>query len=411
MTLFHSYYRLARESIRLSRWRSLLTMLGIIIGVVSVITIISIGEGVKQEVSRQIQDFGPDLLIVRPGQTVNRDAAGNVIGINLLNTFGPVGTLTDNDVKTITGTEGVQKLAPLAIVNGIAQHDGKALDSGVVIATTSSFEELLSHDTQFGEFLTNRDEGRFFAVIGQGVAEQLFEENVPIGKSIEFRGERFVVKGVFSEFKATPFSGGVDFNNSIFIPYITGKVLSDGATQVIQILVKPEDLTSVDAVQSSLKQNLLLAHGGQANFTVLKQDENLAITNNILTILTALVAAVATVSLVVGGTSIMNIMLVSVTERTQEIGIRKAVGATNQQILSQFLVEAVVLSVVGGVLGVIVSLLLNFGLRITTDLRPAISLSVIAIALILSVLVGVIFGVVPALKAARKHPIDALRFE
>lgn len=406
-----NYYKLARESIRSSRWRSFLTMLGIIIGVVSVVTIVSIGEGVKHEVSKQIQEFGPDLIIVRPGQSVNRDDSGNITGINLFNTFSTSGILTDSDVTAVSKSAGVGKIAPLGLVNGVATYEDKQLENGLVVATTSTLPELINQDTEFGEFLTEQDEGRFFAVIGQGVAEQLFGENVPIGKAIEFRGQRFTVKGVMKKFKSTPFATGTDFNQSIFISFVTGKALNEGNSQVFQILAKPDSPDNVDQTQANIEQSLLQTHGGQDDFTVLKQDETLAVTGNILTILTGLVAAVATISLLVGGIGVMNIMLVSVTERTHEIGIRKAVGATNQQILNQFLVEAVVLSLAGGIVGVLASLLVNFILRVTTNLQPVISLPVMGIAVVVSLIVGVVFGVAPAAKAARKHPIDALRFE
>lgn len=406
-----NYYKLARESIRSSKWRSLLTMLGIIIGVVSVITIVSIGEGVKRQVSHQISDFGSDLIIIRPGQTVNRDNSGNVVGLNLFNTFNGTGVLTDNDVKIVTKTAGVKLMAPLATVNGVPSYDGQRFNDGLVIATNQNLPDLLNHDTEFGEFLTTRDEGKDFAVIGQQVAEELFKENVPIGKAIDFRGQRFIVKGVFKKFDATTYAAGADLNKAIFIPYVTGQKINQGSSQVFQILVKPETTDQAKTVQSSIESALTEAHGGQQDFTVLGQDETLAVTNNVLTVLTGLVAAVATISLVVGGIGVMNIMLVSVTERTHEIGIRKAVGATNRQILSQFLVEAIVLSLAGGIIGVLVSVVLNFVLRITTNLEPVISVPVMIIAVFVSFVVGVVFGVTPAIKAARKHPIDALRFE
>ncbi|MCA9334397.1 FtsX-like permease family protein, partial [Candidatus Saccharibacteria bacterium] len=307
--------------------------------------------------------------------------------------------------------ENVGMVASMSLVNGVATYEDKRLDNGVVVATTANLPELTNQTVDFGEFLTDHDEGRFFAVIGPGVAEQLFGENVPIGKSIDFRGQRFTVKGVMTKFDSTPLVSGIDFNNSVFISYATGKALSEGNAQVVQILVKPAEAEGVDRTQASIESALLQTHGGQQDFSVLKQDETISAAGNILTILTALVAAVATISLVVGGIGVMNIMLVSVTERTQEIGIRKAVGATNHQILMQFLVESMVLSLAGGALGVLLALVINFVLRVTTSLEPVLSPIVIVVAMLMSLVVGVIFGVVPAMKAARKHPIDALRFE
>jgi putative ABC transport system permease protein len=154
---------------------------------------------------------------------------------------------------------------------------------------------------------------------------------------------------------------------------------------------------------------LLNAHSGQNDFTILKQEDNLAISNSVLNLLTSLITAVAAVSLVVGGIGIMNVMIVSVTERTHEIGIRKAVGATNQQILAQFMIESAVISFVGGVIGVISSILLNFMLRISTDLQPVVTLPIMGVAVLVALVVGIVFGVAPALNASRKDPIEALR--
>jgi putative ABC transport system permease protein len=163
----------------------------------------------------------------------------------------------------------------------------------------------------------------------------------------------------------------------------------------------------VDAIHAALLKN----HGGQEDFTVLKQDESLAVANTILNLITGLIAGIAAISLIVGGIGIMNIMLVSVIERTREIGIRKAIGATNRQILSQFMVESLVLSVVGAILGVLISIMVNYLIRIATTLTPVITLPIMVISVAVSIMVGLIFGITPALKAARKDPIEALRYE
>lgn len=177
------------------------------------------------------------------------------------------------------------------------------------------------------------------------------------------------------------------------------------------MLAKPVDPAATEDTILAIEGALRESRGGQKDFTVLKQSENLALAEDVLNLLTSLIAGVAAISLLVGGIGIMNIMLVSVTERTQEIGIRKAVGATNRQILYQFMTEAAVLSLAGGVLGVLFSLLANVLMRIMTDLQPVITLEIILIASGVSFAVGIIFGMAPAAIAARKDPIDALRYE
>jgi putative ABC transport system permease protein len=331
-----------------------------------------------------------------------------LIGVDFLAAFG-ANTLTEQDLKIIREAPNVELAAPLNAITGLAEVGNRQMDQGTIIATSAEMGQLINDSVEFGAFFTESDHNKPVAVIGKRVAEQLFKENVPIGKSLEIRGQEFIVRGIFEEFESTPLALSADFNRTIFIPYDTGKELSGGVLQLYQIIAKPADAAEVQPTIGLLREALLNAHAGQEDFTVLKASETLAITNRILTLLTSLIAAVAAISLLVGGIGIMNIMLVSVTERTREIGIRKATGATNLQILGQFLTEAIVLSVVGGLIGVALSGLANFLIRIMTDLQPVITLPVVLVATGVSLLVGVIFGVAPALKAARKDPIEALR--
>jgi len=398
--------KLALQSIKRAKLRSLFTMLGIIVGVVSVLIIISLGEGAKQAIRNQAKEYGSDLLIIRPGGTNNQAGFGNI------NFFaGTSGTLNDTDVEAVTNAPDVQTVAPLSTVTGVVSYDGRAYRNGGVIATTHAFPQLLNHKTEFGEFFRETDEGRKFAVIGKRVAEELFQENVPIGKALDFRGERYIVKGVLAEFDTSPFSPGADYNSAVFIPYTTGKAVVEGNAQIFQILAKPNAPTLVDTAQAQISHNLQKNHGGQQDYSVLKQTETLALTSQTLNILTRLVAAIAAISLFVGGIGVMNVMIVSVTERTKEIGIRKAVGATNQQILSQFLAEAVILSAVGGLLGVAIAYLAVLYMHLFTSVEPVLPLPYAGLAMVIAVGVGTIFGVAPAIKASRKDPISALRRE
>lgn len=410
--LLGGYIKLARASMRASRWRSLLTMLGIIIGIVSVVTTVSIGEGVKQQVLNQINERGDDLITVLPGRPFERS------NLSLVRSLSPVSSgstivFSDADYRLVEGVPGVSGVAPFGHVAGEVKTDERSFADAQVIATSADLPEALNQKVEFGSFFSGSGEASANgAVIGRGVAEKLFGENVPLGRSLSIRGTRFVVRGIFEEFSDTsPLLPLNDYSNAIFIPYSLGQELMGGNLQIYQILVRPEQPEATERVIGEIESVLTKARGNQQDFTVLRQTENLGLAEDVLDLLTSLIAGVAAISLLVGGIGIMNIMLVSVTERTREIGIRKAVGATNRQILYQFMTEAAVLSFFGGVLGVLCSLLVNFLMRITTDLQPVITLNVILLATGVSFAVGLIFGIAPAAIAARKDPIDALRYE
>lgn len=401
-------FRIAFDSITSAKWRSFLTTLGIIIGVMSVVTIVSIGEGVKKQISDQIGEFGTDLITIRPGKPVEKNAAGDVSGINFLTAFAG-NALTENDLKVAASTPGVGVAVPMSFVTGTPVADDVQYKAGFIFATSENLPKVLNHSVEYGAFFNTEDADKPVAVIGEKVAEELFQETVPIGRSLKIRGETFVVRGVFEKFDTSRLTLSADYNHAIFIPFGVGKRLNNNQSNIQQILIKPSSHDQTTQTIDVLQKQLLNAHAGQDDFTILTQADNLAVASTILNLLTRFITGVAAISLIVGGIGIMNIMLVSVTQRTQEIGIRKAVGATNRQILSQFLIEAVVISLVGGILGVIGSLIANFLIRVTTDLEPLITLPIMFLAVAISILVGIVFGVAPALQAARKDPIQALR--
>lgn len=407
--MFSNNIKLSLHAIKMAKWRSLLTMLGIIIGVVSVITTVSLGQGVKSQVSKQVNYLGRDIITIRPGKVVTRDNNGTVTGINFISSIN-TSNLTANDLQTIQNTSGVSEVVPLSVVNGTPHYDGRQFNQGVTLATNEFLPDLLKRKVEFGAFWSTNDDGKNIAVIGANVAHQLFNENVPIGKSFTFRQQDFIVRGVF-ESSDSPLVPGVDFNSAIFIPEQTGKTLTNDGVQFFQIFVKPSDPKNVAGVMNSLRQNLKNAHGGEEDFSILSQPETLMATGTILNLLTGLVAGVAAISLFVGGIGIANIMLVSVSERIHEIGIKKAIGATNRQILREFLTEAIVLCFIGGLIGTFVAAILNILIRLFTNLQPVITWQVVVIANGVSLTVGIVFGVVPAFKAAHKDPIRALRNE
>lgn len=404
--LVNENVRMALSSLRTSRWRSFLTMLGIIIGVASVATIVSLGEGVRRQVSSQIDAQGKDLITIQPGANVGKSGSGSYFG--LMNNR-PSGSLSEADLLTIQATRGVKYAVPFGIVNGIPEADGQQLSGVSIIATNETLPSALNQEVDHGSFFSKGDGRRHIAVIGKNVAEALFKENVPTGRMFNIRDQEFIVGGVFAQFEGEPLSAGVDYNSAIFIPYQTATQVNGANAPIFQILARADNAANVDRIVGSINQNLKATHGNQQDFTVLKAQDSLTTATTALSLITQLIGGIAAISLLVGGIGIMNIMLVSVTERTQEIGVRKALGATNHQILSQFVIEAAVLSFVGGMSGVVVSLLANVMLRIMTDFQPVITWPIMAIATGVALVVGVVFGLMPAIGAARKNPIDALK--
>jgi putative ABC transport system permease protein len=401
----------AFTSVRTAKWRSFLTMLGIIIGIVSVVSIVGIGAGMKQQVSNQISHFGKDLLMVRPGKVADPNSKQLIANSDLLFGRTSFNGLTIEDYKTVKNTEGVKATAPLGVVSGEAMaNNGRQMQNGLIIATSPDLPAVINQKVHFGSSFDDSSE-LSSAVIGQQVAYDLFGQSVPLGKTFTLRGQSFTVRGIFSEFRSPPLSPTANFDNAIFIPYQMASHLTNSTTQFYTVLAKPSNPKAVAQSKQDIQNSLTQKHGGQEDFSVLDRKDSVAMSGGIIDLLTTFISAVAAISLIVGGIGIMNIMLVSVTERMHEIGIRKAVGATNRQILNQFMLESTVLSVIGGIVGIICSIIVILLLRTYTSYRPIISWEALAVATLVSVAVGIIFGTAPAVKAARKDPIEALRHE
>jgi putative ABC transport system permease protein len=410
-SIMRGNFRMALSGVRGAKWRSVLTMLGVIVGIVAVVTVVGIGEGVKRQIAGTLDHFGKDLIIVRPGH--GAIGAAGVTNGNTDVVFGMNGAsaLTTQDVETIRQTPGVKQVAPLGLVAGLPEADGHTTPEAFVLATSSDGAAVLNQPVLEGEFWGPKDEESHIAVIGQNVAEELFEESVPLGRSFVFRGQTFIVRGMFAPFVNVPFSPTASFDNAIFIPYKTAAAITQNTAGLYVVLAKTHNPDKVEPAIAAASERLRAAHGGQQDFTVLGTKDSVAVGGDVVDLLTLWISIVAAISLFIGGVGIMNIMLLNVTERMHEIGVRKAIGASSQQILGQFVFEAAVLSLVGGVIGVVVSLGVIGLLRLYTDLEPVISWNAVGIAAGVSLVVGIVFGTAPAIKAARKDPIQALRHE
>lgn len=404
--------KIAFKSLRVTKWRSLLTMLGVIIGIMSVVTIVSIGEGIKHQITHQITQLGQDLIMVRPGTYKSQDLDNSIQALSLFSSQNTSGALNSKDLQLVSSSKDVELAVPLSIVPGPVTSSNITSSTPLVVGTSNSLPEILNQTLQYGAFYSNdasSETGNYPAVLGQAVANELFPGTVPLGHSFTFNNQTFVVVGELNNFDSPPLSLITNFNDAIFIQYQIAQQIQNNNAPIYEILAKPKSPNLTNLAANSINSNLLTYHNNVQDFTVLKQSQGLSVVSHILNLLTSLIAGIAGISLLVGGIGIMNVMLVAVTERKHEIGIRKAIGATESQILGQFMTEAILLSIVGGVIGIILSFVVNGLLRFFTTLQPVILWQVVLIATAVSLIIGIIFGVTPAVKAARKDPIDSLR--
>ena len=398
--------RAAVNSLRSTKWRSLLTMMGVIIGITLVVTTVSLAEGVKHDVVGQVNRLGSDVLAVRSGQLVTRGQNGQIASINLLALFDS-STLTTKDVAALNNVKSISDVTPLAFITSSVANGSVRLNNVYVMGTEPSLPSLLHEKVAYGDFFQS-DGGQRFAVIGSNIAHKLYGELNPTGRSITIGGHSYIIRGVLA-----PSTGGLlsigqaDFNSAVFLTMQQAQSI-DKDPNIVQILVKSKD-DSAEKTITDVKQALLSTHQGREDFSILKQDELVTVVNGLVNKLTGFITALAAISLLVGGIGIMSIMLASVSERAREIGIRKAIGATNRQILNQFLIEGMVLTLSGGLIGVVVSLIIFGLLQLYTDLDPVITLPIMLVAVGVAVLIGVVFSIAPAYKASRKDPINALR--
>lgn len=397
---------MAFNSLRSNKTRTFLTLLGIIIGVMSVTTIIGLGEGVKKQVNQQINDLGNDLVTVVPGR--NSSISG-LEGLN--NVFGSSATtarLSEADLTSISKIAGVTKAGGTMQLDGSITR-GNNKKNTRVLAVGEEYLDLTKQKLQVGQFFGGDLENNNTVVIADNVAKDLFGSEDPIGSTVTIRETPFVVIGVLDAKKG--FNLGQSLDDMVLIPMPTGKTFNQDIVQLQQITAKVADPSKSEAVSATIKQELLKNHAGEEDFAITTQEQLVETTDYVFKVITGFTAAVASISLLVGGIGVMNIMLVTVTERTREIGVRKAVGATRTQILMQFLIESLAITIVGGFLGIVASLIASSVIRAQTTIKPSMDIWIILFAAAISIAVGVIFGTWPAIRAARKSPIESLRHD
>ena len=398
--------RIARRSLMGSKMRSFLTALGVIIGVGAVITMISIGRGAKADISARIQSLGSNVLSVRPGsQRFGMRQFGR----------GSVRTLKYGDAELLKERgEHIANVAPEISQRAQVKYGSKN-DSIDIIGTTPEYQRVQNTYVEKGSFFTPDDVlfKEKVCVVGRTVVEDIFDGSDPVGKQIRIDNVGFRVLGVMEE--KGSMGGWSDPDNRVFIPITTAQKRLFGTDYLRGISVEVKSEGEMESAQQEIVKLLRRQHklpaSKEADFSVQDQKEFLETLEETGRSFTYLLAGIAAVSLIVGGIGIMNIMLVSVTERTREIGTRKAVGAKRRDILVQFLVESLVLSLIGGAMGILLGI---GGARLIANLagwKTVVSADAIILAFLFAASVGIFFGIYPARKAARLNPIEALRYE
>jgi putative ABC transport system permease protein len=391
-------------AISANKVRSGLTILGIIIGITSVVVMVSIGQGATGEITKSIEGLGSNVLTVMPGaQRIGAVAFGR----------GSAQTLKEDDVKVLKEIEGVQEVVPvLQRVFQISAPNGKNTRTSIIGASEGIFN-VRQISVEEGS-LFNENQVRNFervTVLGKNIANDLFGEESPISKIVRISGINFKVVGV-----AAPKGGimGMVADDMVFVPITTMQKTLAKSDYLTLILIKGENKDVLPQIQQQATLVLAEKHHvsiDDPDFAIISQEDMLSTLTQVTNTMTIFLAAIAGISLIVGGIGIMNMMLTSVAERTREIGLRKAVGAKNKEVLSQILAESVLLTFLGGVIGISLGWLISFGVSRIFQISTQVSLSSIVLAFSVCTAIGIFFGWWPSQKAAKLNPIEALRYE
>ena len=404
--LFSESFQMALTSLYANKMRSLLTMLGIIIGVGAVIALVSVGMGVRSNVTSSIASLGSNMLIVSPGSS-NR---GGVRGA-----AGSMQTLKYDDAKAIQEKiRNIDYVSP-SVSSSYQVVYGNNNWNTTVQGVTPEFLQIRSLSVSNGSFISSNDINKRsrVAVIGTTVASSLFDKENPIGKNIRINNQPYKVIGLLSSKGQS--SMGQDQDDMIYVPLTTAQERMLGITYVQSINIQVSDQNRMDQVQAEVETLLRTRHhivgDKEDDFHVRNLTSLMETVNQSTSMLTLLLGAIAGISLLVGGIGIMNIMMVSVTERTREIGIRKALGATFMNIMTQFLIESMVIGINGGLFGILAGCLASQIIARAGNFTTVITMTPILVSFVFSVGIGLFFGIYPARKAARLDPIEALRYE
>ena len=401
--MIFTHIRIALGSLRANRVRTALTTLGIVIGVASIALVLSLGEGARQAVGDQVSELGDNIILIKPGNSGFRD----ISAYNPYNTS-ITSTLTERDYTSVSEADHIQSVAPLMLISGSVRNGDTETNDAPIIATNESLDDILGLTLQSGEFIGSAT-SRGTVVIGQQLALELFGTDQARGQEIIIKGRPHTVIGVIKNTKHPINLAGVDLDHAVYTSLDNGKSFNQGIAQIQQIIVRADNTPQLTPLAGKIDSILIGNHENERDFNVLAGRDVARSADSFFTSVVIITALVSSVAIIVGGIGIMNIMLVSVSERTREIGIRKAVGATNGQIIAQFMIETLTMCLSGGLVGLLLAYGIAFLVGSFLFFAPAVNWEIIVGSLALAVVVGIIFGIYPAVKAARKDPIEALR--
>lgn len=402
--LFLNHIQNASQSLRSSRIRSGLTMLGVTIGIASITTILALSGGASQIVSNEVNSLGGNIAVIRPGKSAN--LIDNFTKIQSQDKYA-LSTLTEQDVESIEKIPHIRLAVPIMTLSGTIKADSTAPSSSTIVATTPKLAELADLKVNDGQFLDN-EVNPDTAVVGTQLSIDIFGTELSIGRTFMIHGKAFTVIGVLKRQNNPINFNSIDFDNAAIINFDIGKELNNNVAQIQQIDIKADSISNLDTAIININKTILKNHNGENDFSVLTGDQISQPTSQFFYTIAGAMTAIAAISLLVGGIGIMNIMLVTVAERTREIGIRKALGASDVDISMQFLIESLAISICGGIAGYLLGYVFAFGICTFLTFEPAINWQIAAIALGVSIAMGLLFGLYPAIRAARKDPIESL---
>lgn len=405
INLFH-HVQNAIESLLAHRLRTILTMLGVTIGIASVTAILSITRGASELIAGQIQNLQGNIAVLRSGaQSQNQAETFSSTQTNYA-----AATLTEDDVQSLKKISEIESVAPLASIRTTIKSgsNGNPNTAYSVVGTTPELAKINNLTLREGQFM---DEGSNAStvVLGEQLAINLFGTEHAIGKVLQLHGKNFTVIGVLKKTNQPVNFSNIDFDNAAMMSTQALKEFTQNVTQIQQINIKSQNPEKLASAIKQADAAILKNHQDERDFSVLTGEDISRPTSQLFHTISLVATIIASISLIVGGIGIMNILLVNVAERTREIGIRKAVGASNSHIMWQFIIESIVISLCGGIAGYLIGMVAAVILSFSLPFAPSFSFNVPIISLALALVVGIAFGIYPAIKAARKDPIESLR--